>query len=175
MQPYRWKVFQVLKIEGENAGNGARRNVEGLLISDADFKRWLDRHNRQKSLVAEDNKTMRNSYLLLDEFMRLLDCSTGAKVPSKSILDVGVDAAVHSVCFDSDSFIRRKGDYFVDDIEDIGKYGHAREEQQVRTLFCFVFRKAFAKLCFVFSFPRFLLVVARKRRAKRKENGEWEH
>ena len=33
-------------------------------------------------MVAEDNETMRDSYILMDEQLRFLDCSGGKKVPS---------------------------------------------------------------------------------------------
>eukprot|EP00479_Gromia_sphaerica_P010369 TRINITY_DN4743_c0_g1_i1.p3 TRINITY_DN4743_c0_g1~~TRINITY_DN4743_c0_g1_i1.p3 ORF type:complete len:80 (-),score=16.17 TRINITY_DN4743_c0_g1_i1:131-370(-) len=62
-------------------------------------------------MVPEDNSAMRDSYLILDEYMRFLDCSSGKKVPSKSILDVGVHSALLFSGFDSDMFIQRGGKY----------------------------------------------------------------
>ena len=43
---------------------------------------------------------MKDSYLLLDEKMRFLNCRNGKKEPSKSILDVGVEAALNESGFD---------------------------------------------------------------------------
>jgi radical S-adenosyl methionine domain-containing protein 2 len=57
--------------------------VEPFLISDAEFRTFLDRHKDVKCLVAEDNTSMRNSYLILDEYMRFLDNTGGSKNPSK--------------------------------------------------------------------------------------------
>ncbi len=37
---------------------------------------------------------MRNSYLILDEYMRFLDNSEGEKEPGPSVLDVGVERAL---------------------------------------------------------------------------------
>lgn len=54
---------------------------------------------------------MRNSYILLDERMRFLDCTTGAKIPSNSILDVGVKSALNHAGFDQKSFILRGGKF----------------------------------------------------------------
>lgn len=43
--------------------------------------------------------------------MRFLDCSEGGKKPSKSILDVGVEAAIDHSGFDEAMFLRRGGVY----------------------------------------------------------------
>jgi len=43
--------------------------------------------------------------------MRFLDCRTGAKIPSKSILDVGVENAISASGFDEKMFLRRGGKY----------------------------------------------------------------
>jgi radical S-adenosyl methionine domain-containing protein 2 len=40
---------------------------------------------------------MRSSYILIDEYGRFLDSSTGGKIPTKSILDVGLDQAVEEL------------------------------------------------------------------------------
>jgi hypothetical protein len=47
---------------------------------------------------------MQNSYLLLDEQLRFLDCSANGKVPSESILEVGVEKALGQAGFDFDMF-----------------------------------------------------------------------
>jgi radical S-adenosyl methionine domain-containing protein 2 len=41
-----------------------------LIISDQEFKAFLDRHADQDCLVPEDNEAMRDTYLNLDEEMR---------------------------------------------------------------------------------------------------------
>lgn len=43
--------------------------------------------------------------------MRFLDCTGGAKVPSKSILDVGVENALLFSGFDEEMFLKRGGVY----------------------------------------------------------------
>ncbi len=45
-------------------------------------------------MVDESNEKMRDSYLILDEYMRFLDCTQGRKDPSPSILEVGVVKAL---------------------------------------------------------------------------------
>ncbi|KAK0684744.1 RSAD2 protein, partial [Pygoscelis papua] len=111
LNPVRWKVFQCLLIEGENSGEDALREAEKFVISDEDFEQFLDRHKDISCLVPESNQKMRDSYLILDEYMRFLNCRNGRKEPSKSILDVGVEAAIKFSGFDEKMFLRRGGKY----------------------------------------------------------------
>ena len=61
--------------------------------------------------MPESNDAMRNSYLILDEYMRFLDNTGGSKTPSLSLLDVGVEAAMDMAGFDQDMFLKRGGKY----------------------------------------------------------------
>lgn len=54
---------------------------------------------------------MRDSYLVLDEKMRFLDCSGGKKIPSESILEVGVEKAFANSGFKKELFDLRGGIY----------------------------------------------------------------
>eukprot|EP01125_Pyxidicula_operculata_P008899 TRINITY_DN2942_c0_g1_i3.p1 TRINITY_DN2942_c0_g1~~TRINITY_DN2942_c0_g1_i3.p1 ORF type:complete len:350 (+),score=84.04 TRINITY_DN2942_c0_g1_i3:70-1119(+) len=114
LNPIRWKVFQVLRLEGENYGESSKRDVVPLEITSEEFKDFLRRHQTfldSKVLVPEDNDTMKNSYLVLDEEMRFLDSSNGGKVPSESLLDVGVKKAMEGSGFDNIKFVHRGGKY----------------------------------------------------------------
>ncbi|NWH24621.1 RSAD2 protein, partial [Grus americana] len=111
LYPVRWKVFQCLLIEGENTGEDALREAEKFVISDEDFEQFLERHKDVSCLVPESNQKMRDSYLILDEYMRFLNCRNGRKEPSKSILDVGVEAAIKFSGFDEMMFLKRGGKY----------------------------------------------------------------
>lgn len=111
LNPVRWKVFQCLVIEGENSGADALREVERFLISDEEFKDFLERHKDLSCLVPESNQKMKDSYLILDEYMRFLNCQNGRKDPSKSILDVGVEEAIKFSGFDEKMFLKRGGKY----------------------------------------------------------------
>ena len=71
----------------------------------------MTRHKSVTTLVPESNEAMRNSYLILDEYMRFLDNTGGAKKPSRSLLDVGVDAAMDQAGFDEAMFFKRGGKY----------------------------------------------------------------
>jgi len=88
LDPVRWKVFKVLVLQGENDGNNTLRDAREFEISDEQFKAYLDRHKDVHCLVPEDNDTMKNSYLVVDEYFRFLDSSTGGKDPGRSILGI---------------------------------------------------------------------------------------
>lgn len=66
-------MFQCLLIEGENVGPEARRNAESFVITDTQFDRFLERHNCVQQLVPESNTAMRDSYLILDEYVCCID------------------------------------------------------------------------------------------------------
>lgn len=112
LAPCRWKVFQCLLIDGENAGADKLRDAEPFYISEDKFQAFVTRHkSTAPPPTVEDNSTMRSSYLILDEDMRFLDCSGGAKAPGPSLLDVGVAVAMKNCNFDNDAFISRDGVY----------------------------------------------------------------
>ena len=111
LNPVRWKVFQCLPIEAENMGEGALRQVEPFLVTDEEWEQFLNTHSDLECLVRESNDQMRNSYIILDEYMRFLDNSQGRKEPSRSLLDVGVQAAFNKSGFDEKMFLKRGGKY----------------------------------------------------------------
>ncbi|XP_056637978.1 S-adenosylmethionine-dependent nucleotide dehydratase RSAD2-like [Diorhabda sublineata] len=111
LNPIRWKVFQCLLLEGENVGPDALRNAERFYISESEFNEFLERHKKVECLVPESNTKMQNSYLILDEYLRFLDCTSGSKRPSKSILDIGVSNALKFSGFDEGMFKKRGGIY----------------------------------------------------------------
>ena len=123
LNPSRWKVFQVLDLESENYFKDKPENnkVEKLLISNEDFEMYVTRNkeglNNKDIIVPESNDLMRSSYILVDEYGRFLDTSTGGKYPTKSVLDVGLKEALRELNssegkgFDKDTFFKRGGYY----------------------------------------------------------------
>lgn len=63
------QVFQCLIVDGENAGDDALRNAERYVIEDAEFKEFIERHSHVKVLVPEYSYMIKNSYLILDEYV----------------------------------------------------------------------------------------------------------
>jgi radical S-adenosyl methionine domain-containing protein 2 len=123
LNPIRWKIFQVLDMQGENYfDNQPEKNmIKDLLITEEDFNKYLDRNRKglvnKEVLVPESNELMRSSYLLVDEFGRFLDTSTGGKLPTRGILEIGLVEALNELNsssgkgFDKDSFYKRGGYY----------------------------------------------------------------
>ena len=71
INPTRWKIFQVLKIDGEN-----NTRVEALLISESRFDEYVDRHleslsSTQIQVVAENNDAMLGTYAMIDALGRV--------------------------------------------------------------------------------------------------------
>ncbi|TEY35473.1 hypothetical protein BOTCAL_0590g00050 [Botryotinia calthae] len=106
--PFRWKCFQVLVVKGENDSDTTLRDATRFVISDNQFKQFCDTHSTIDGFVAEPNNVMKDSYLILDEYMRFLDKGND---PSASILEVGVEKALQSVFWDEKSFVHRGGIY----------------------------------------------------------------
>ena len=88
-------------------GEGALRQVEEFLVTEDEWKHFLDTHSSINCLVQESNEKMRNSY----DYMRFLDNSNGRKDPSKSILGVGAKAALDNSGFDEEMFVKSGGRY----------------------------------------------------------------
>ena len=47
LDPYRWKVFQVLMVKGENDGGDKLRDVTEFQISNEEFKKFIERHKEE--------------------------------------------------------------------------------------------------------------------------------
>lgn len=109
-RPERWKVFQVLPIEGQNTGK-----VERLLISSDQFQAFVDRHRVVSThgitVAAESNEDMTGSYAMIDPLGRFFSNVGGRYVYSPPILEVGVAAAFSAVAFDPGRFDARGGRY----------------------------------------------------------------
>ncbi|KNG48059.1 radical s-adenosyl methionine domain-containing protein 2 [Stemphylium lycopersici] len=111
LAPFRWKVFQCLIVEGENENAKRKRDARELLVSDAQWRSFCDRHKHLPCYVPEDNNSMASSYLLLDEYMQFLDKGQGMMKKSQSILKVGVENAMKQIVWDKKSFVERGGIY----------------------------------------------------------------
>lgn len=109
LQPFRWKCFQVLMVAGENDSDGTLRDVRKFEITSEEFEAFCTSHRKHPCFVAESNKLMAKSYLILDEYMRFLD--RDGRQPSQSILQIGVSNALDQIFWDEESFFERGGLY----------------------------------------------------------------
>lgn len=109
IQPFRWKVFQVLIVPEENGSEHTLRDARRFLITDEEWRLFCDKHQHQKCFVPEGNDVMASSYLLLDENLCFLN--KGVAEPTRSILEVGVAEALKDVYWDEEGFHKRGGVY----------------------------------------------------------------
>ncbi len=110
LAPERWKVFQVLRVEGQNDGR-----VESLLISRDQFWSFVERHQRLAgeglAPVPEDNDAMTDSYVMVDPLGRFYGDTGGRHRVGPPILDAGVHVALAAVGFRHEKLVARGGLY----------------------------------------------------------------
>ncbi|KAL7272862.1 hypothetical protein RUND412_004309 [Rhizina undulata] len=110
LSPFRWKCFQVLIVQGENSSAETLRDASKFVITDEEYQKFCERHQKQKSFVPEPNNLMRTSYLIMDEYLRLLNRGPDGG-PTEPILEIGVQEALKKAGWDEESFIERGGIY----------------------------------------------------------------
>ena len=108
LNPDRWKVFQVLPVDGQNDGR-----IEKLLISENEFSRWVQRHERllkgEIGFIAESNELMTGSYVMIDSLGRFYSNVDGKHMYTRPILEVGIKEAWSENQFYEHRFIERDG------------------------------------------------------------------
>lgn len=111
-QPFRWKILQVARVEGQND-----QDYADLAVSSDQFHAFCQRNSRQLlpsiRLVPESNDIILGSYLMIDQLGRFYDTSTGQHRYSAPVLQVGIAEALRSVFVDWDKFMQRDGLYSV--------------------------------------------------------------
>ncbi|MCW3788507.1 viperin family antiviral radical SAM protein [Plebeiibacterium sediminum] len=105
-KPKRWKVMQVLPIEGQNDNK-----VDEYLISNKEFDLFLGKHKHINGLVSEDNSQMISSYAMIDPSGSFFENSSGRHKYSLPILEVGVQDAYNSMKYNYGKFLERGGIY----------------------------------------------------------------
>jgi radical S-adenosyl methionine domain-containing protein 2 len=104
--PSRWKVFQALRVEGQNDSQ-----FDEVKVSDDEFEAFLERHSSQVSLVPESNESMTASYLLIDPLGRLFENSLGSHTYSDSLINNNIEHCLSQISLDRDMFLKRGGVY----------------------------------------------------------------
>ncbi len=108
--PERWKIFQALRVEGQNDAA-----FETVRVTLEQFESYVERNRLVGqcgvTVVPENNELMTASYRMVDPWGRFFDDSQGRHTYSRPILEVGVGAALDEVTFDRDKFVERGGDY----------------------------------------------------------------
>lgn len=109
-RPERWKILQVLPVGGQNDFA-----VDEYVVSAEEFERYVVTGRKVEKhgivVVPENNDLMTGSYVMVDPAGRFFDNVTGAHTYGRSIVDVGVEAALKDVSVDHEKFNARGGVY----------------------------------------------------------------
>ncbi len=109
-RPERWKLLQVLPVEGQN-----ERTVGEYVVSSAEFDSYVELSRRVEAhgvtVVPEGNDQMRGSYVMVDPAGRFFDNVAGGHTYSRPITEVGVEEALKDVSVDPQKFLARNGLY----------------------------------------------------------------
>jgi len=106
VEPSRWKVFQALRVEGQND-----KEFDEIKVSEEQFESYINNHKHQKSIVIENNEAMTGSYLLIDPQGRLFENSKGKHTYSKPLQDNDIDICLSEINLNREMFIKRGGIY----------------------------------------------------------------
>lgn len=111
-KPDRWKVFQALRVEGQND-----IQFDEIKVTDEQFASFILQHHRhedmskRKCLVVENNQAMTGSYLLIDPQGRLFENSAGKHTYSKPLQNNDIETCLSEINLNREMFIQRGGIY----------------------------------------------------------------
>jgi len=105
VQPERWKIFQALRVEGQNDGQPTSWHV-----SEDQFHDYVHRHAAacpSLTIVPESNELMTGSYFMVDPAGRVYDNSKGRHTYSDPIHEVGLERALEQTQIYRHRFLER--------------------------------------------------------------------
>jgi len=108
-KPERWKIFQVLPMEGQND-----LNIQKFIVNEEQFQLFIDNHKGLQeitTIVSESNNQMTGSYVMVDPAGRFYDNTKGTHTYSKPILEIGARLAIQQMSYDFSKFVSRGGIY----------------------------------------------------------------
>lgn len=104
--PDRWKVFQALRVRGQNDSQ-----FDEIKVSKSQYIEFVNRHKHQLSLVPEDNEAMTGSYLLIDPQGRLFENSAGRHTYSSPLQSNNIETCLSQIELNREMFEKRGGIY----------------------------------------------------------------
>ena len=108
--PERWKLLQVLPVEGQNDAL-----IGQYEVSSDEFENYVESSRRVETLgisvVPENNELMTGSYVMVDPAGRFFDNVSGTHTYSRPIVEAGVEEAYGDVSVDRSKFLTRGGLY----------------------------------------------------------------
>ena len=109
-KPERWKLLQVLRVNGQNDVH-----IDDFVITNKQFEAYVQRNSIVKDdgikVVPENNEAMTESYVMIDPAGRFFDNAQGSYKYSDPILTVGVEAALKQISTKPERFYERDGKY----------------------------------------------------------------
>ena len=129
LKPDRWKVFQLLQIEGENI-----EPTIDLVISEEEFQYFINNHKSIKNagidFVHETIDDMKSSYIMMPPDGRFFSNHCGKYIiGKKTIFETDVLAALNEVGWDEEKF-RRRGGYYRWDVKKHSNIENVKEALQ---------------------------------------------
>ena len=110
IRPERWKILQVLPVEGQNDAD-----IERFVVSPEAFAAYVDRQraslDADVTIVPETNDDVRGTYAMIDPAGRFFDNVDGHHRYSRPILEVGITQAWAEVGFFRAGYERRGATY----------------------------------------------------------------
>ena len=79
-EPDKWKVFNILLLDGEN------NNAKKYKVSEDKFTQFIENHKKYQPVI-EDNEDMIGSYITISPGGVLVDNSSGKYIYSNSLVD----------------------------------------------------------------------------------------
>lgn len=105
-KPERWKVFQALRVKGQND-----KQFDEIRVYDEEFEYFVNQHKHQECIVVENNEAMTGSYLRIDPLGRLYENSSGKYTYSRPLQDSDVETCLGEINLNREMFIKRGGIY----------------------------------------------------------------
>lgn len=104
---FRWKVFKVLRIEGENDGV-----YDDLSVTDDEFACFVERHRASTLIVPENNDAMTSSYLMINPEGRVYQNHKGAYSIGSPIYKTSLSQSMREAgTLDLQKYVERGGSY----------------------------------------------------------------
>ena len=105
--PDRWKVFQAMKVQGQNDAT-----FEEVRVSDDEYDLFIDKHRHNHCIVPENNADMTQSYLLIDPKGRFYENNgVDNNKHSDSLITHSVDHCISQITLNRETFLARGGLY----------------------------------------------------------------
>lgn len=103
--PDRWKIFDTLKVEGQND-----KQFSEIHSTYGAFETFVKNHFH-RNMVVENNEAMTGSYLLIDPLGRLFENSAGKHTYSRTLLGNDINDCFADININREMFIKRGGIY----------------------------------------------------------------